>query len=234
MIDEISFVLPAYNEEDNIGIALRNCKSVAEELTERYEIIVVDDGSTDKTKLVVEEIGQNLAAVRLIVHDRNHGVATATRTGFAASQFRYIFYTDSDNQFNIRELVKLIEHAEYYDFVVGYRQNRNDPIHRAINTFLYNSMIRLFFKVPIRDVNCAFKIMKREAVERLDVSSTSSFYLAEFVIRAHQAGMTFHEVPVSHYPRISGTPTGSRPSVISQELKDLFLFIIKNRKGWGR
>jgi glycosyltransferase involved in cell wall biosynthesis len=229
MIREISFVLPAYNEADNISSVINNCLSVAVSITDRYEIIVVDDGSTDGTRGVVEALSNQFKNVRLITHDKNYGVAAATRTGFAAASYQYVFYTDSDGQFDIRDIQMLIPFAENFDFVVGYRNNRSDPIHRALNTLLYNWLIRLLFNTPIHDVNCAFKLMKRDALQRLNISSNSAFYLAELVIRATLCGMTFYEVPVRHYPRRFGKPTGSKFLIIFRELRDLVIF--RFRKG---
>lgn len=223
MTNEISFVLPAYNEADNIGSVLLTCQSVALALTERYEIIVVDDGSTDGTREVVETLSNQFENIHLIVHDKNHGVAAATRTGFAAARYHYVFYTDSDGQFDIQNIRTLIPFAKDFDFVVGYRKNRGDPIHRSINTFVYNWLIRLLFHIPIHDVNCAFKLMKRDALQSLNIRSNSAFFLAELIIRANQSGMTFYEIPICHYPRQFGKPTGNKLPVVSQELKDLFL-----------
>jgi glycosyltransferase involved in cell wall biosynthesis len=224
MIREISFVLPAYNEADNISSVIHSCLSVAASITEQHEIIIVDDGSTDGTRGVVEALSNQFKNVRLITHDKNYGVAAATRTGFAAARYHYVFYTDSDGQFDIRDIKMLIPFSGNFDFVVGYRNNRGDPIHRALNTLLYNWLIRLLFNTSIHDVNCAFKLMKRDALQRLNISSNSAFYLAELVIRATLCGMTFYEVPVRHYPRRFGKPTGSKFLIIFRELRDLVLF----------
>ena len=234
MMDEISFVIPTYNEAENIDSVIKACKSVAELISKRYEIIVVDDGSTDRTREIVEHNAAENPNILFVYHEKNRGIAYATRDGLATAQFKHIFYTDGDGQFDMGEVHKLLPYCGDYDFVIGYRVNRSDPIHRRINAFLYNQFILWLFHLPVRDVNCAFKLMKKKSLSSLAVRSNSAFYLAELLIRAVQLGMTIHEVPVRHYPRRFGRPSGSNIGVITRALRDLLLFFFKQRIDDGK
>ena len=234
MMNEISFVIPAYNEAENIDSVIRACQSVTKRISERYEIIVVDDGSTDRTREIVERIAEGDQNVLLVHHPKNQGIASATRDGLAAARYEHIFYMDGDGQFDIYEIHKLLPYCMDFDFVIGYRINRHDPIHRRINAFMYNQFIRFLFHLPLQDVNCAFKLMKKKSLNSLRIHSNSAFYLAELLIRAVQSGMTIHEVSVHHYPRCFGRPSGSNIRVITGALRDLFLFLFKWERDDGK
>lgn len=229
-MDEISFVIPAYNEAENIDSVIRACKSIAECISRRYEIIVVNDGSTDRTREIVEHIAAEDKNVLLVHHEKNRGIAYATRNGLAAARYQHIFYSDGDGQFDLSEIHKLLPYRRDFDFVVGYRINRCDPIHRRINAFLYNRIMRWLFHLPVRDVDCAFKLIKKKSLSSLTIHSNSAFYLAELLIRAVQSGMTIHEVPVHHYPRRFGQSSGSNMRVITRALGDLFLFLFQTEE----
>jgi glycosyltransferase involved in cell wall biosynthesis len=229
MMDEISFVIPVYNEAENIDSVIRSCKSIAQSISKRYEIIVVNDGSTDRTRDIVEGIAAEDNNVLLVHHEKNRGIAHATRNGLAAARYQHIFYSDGDGQFDLSEIHKLLPYSENFDFVVGFRTNRCDAIHRRINTFLYNKIMHWFFHLPVRDVDCAFKLMKKKSLDSLTIHSNSAFYLAELLIRAIQSGMTIHEVPVHHYPRRFGQSSGGSMMVITKALRDLLLFLFRQK-----
>ncbi len=235
MIREISFVIPAYNEEDNIASVVAACKSVAERISRNYEIIVVNDGSTDRTRETVENLVAEDPHILLVNHATNRGIAETMRTGFAATRYQYIFYTDGDCQFDVSEIKMLLPYCQDCDFVVGYRTHRADPIHRKITAFLYNFLIRRFFHISVRDVNCAFKLVKRESLCKLTVRANSAFYFAELLTQAIRSGMTVCEVPVRHYPRRFGRPTGNNIGVVIKALYDLVSYLLSaDQPGFSR
>lgn len=230
MIDGISFVIPAYNEEKNVAAVVAACQGIAPRVSRNHEIIVVNDGSTDRTRAIVENLGAGDSSVLLINHNNNRGIAAAVRHGFAAARHPYIFYTDGDGQFDLNEITELLPHCRDFDFVIGYRINRADPPGRRIAAFFYNLTIRWLFAVTVRDVDCAFKLIKRKRLAKLAVGSNSVFYFAELLIRAAQSGMSIREVPVHHYPRPFGQPTGNKIGVVLKALRDLARYLLIEHK----
>jgi glycosyltransferase involved in cell wall biosynthesis len=229
MIDDISFVIPAYNEEGNIASVVLSCCSVGEIISQTFEIIVVNDGSVDDTAKVVKDISERNQHVVLINHKTNRGIATAVMTGFAAARYTHVFYTDGDGQFDVNEITDLLPYCQDYDFVVGYRAQRADPLNRKLNGLLYNLLVRSLFRIPVKDVDCAFKLMKTSSLHSLNACSDSAFYFAELLHGAIKAGMTVREVPVSHYQRLSGRQTGANPRVVIKALKDLVKYQLAHR-----
>lgn len=229
MIDGISFVIPAYNEVGNIGQVIADCLNTAQRISRHYEIIIVDDGSMDGTTGRIREMALTNPDIVMIRHENNMGVGAATRDGLASARYPYVFYMDGDGQFDVREIERLLPYHQDYDFVVGYRTSRADPGHRRFNTFLYNSLIKILFRLPVRDVNCAFKLIKRESLRRLSASSHSAFYLAEILVAAKRQGMSFMEIAVSHYPRKTGRPTGAKPNVMAEAIKDCLIYRLKRK-----
>lgn len=174
-------------------------------LTDDYEVIVVNDGSSDGTAALLDELACQHAQVRIIHHPRNRGYGGALRTGFAQATKDLVFYTDGDAQYNVQELTKLLPlMVEGVDVVNGYKIKRSDSKRRVALGLLYKLLARLFFRLPIRDVDCDFRLMRRPALQAIDLVSTSGVVCTEMVYKLHKAGCRFTETPVHHYPRLHG------------------------------
>lgn len=221
MISSLSCVVPAFNEERNIVAVVEGLLRAACRVSPgAHEVIVVDDGSGDGTRRVVSGLAEREPAVRLLHHPTNRGVASATRTGFRAARNDWVLYVDGDGQFDADDLDRLAPLTETADLVAGYRVDRADPPHRRWNAALYNRLLRLLFGVVVRDVNCAFKLLRRDRLAALECRSDSAFFLAELVIRAQRAGLRIVEAPVHHRPRRYESSSGARPSVVVPALVD--------------
>ncbi|MCX6809705.1 MAG: glycosyltransferase family 2 protein [Candidatus Berkelbacteria bacterium] len=218
----ISIFFPAYNEEENIGALLGETLREAKLITDDFEIIVVDDGSKDKTAAKVRDWAKKDKRIKLVCQKKNSGYGAAVWAGFQASKKNLIFFSDSDRQFKMKEIKNLIRHIGKHDAVVGYRNPRRDPAMRLLNAWGWKMLIRRIFKFKIRDVDCAFKLFKADKVKNIKVKSRGAMFSAELMIRLFASGAKIIQVPVGHYPRKAGKPTGASPKVIKKAFIELF------------
>jgi glycosyltransferase involved in cell wall biosynthesis len=217
----ISVVLPAYNEEENIERQVRSVNDVLRALRfDAYEILVVDDGSSDGTRAICEALGADVPKLRLIVHEVNRGYAQALRSGFTTATMPLVFYTDSDNQFDVRELKNLLAAIDDYDLVCGFRIYRYDPVSRLILSWGYNLLVRVLFRIRVRDVDCAFKLFRREIFDRIHIESRKFFVDTEILAKASKLGLRMTEIGVRHLPRTAGQST-VRPSHVVSTLREI-------------
>jgi glycosyltransferase involved in cell wall biosynthesis len=217
----ISVVLPALNEEENIGPLLDQMLGVLPDLSDRFEVIVVDDGSTDST---VEEVSKYLRShhpqVRLLRHAVNRGYGAALCSGFDAATGELLFYTDADRQFDIAELRYLLPLMDDADMVLGFRVYRYDRVLRSIVSWIYNRIVNILFRVRVRDIDCAFKLFTAEVWDQADVESTDFFFDTELVARARKWNFRIQQKGVRHYPRVAGRTTVS-PSDVPNTLRTI-------------
>lgn len=218
----LSVFFPCYNEEKNVEKLVRDAQRFLPSIVADYEIIVIDDGSTDMTATITKKLSEKDPHVRLIRHETNRGYGAALRTGFENSLKDYIFFTDGDNQFDIKELTNLLSYIHNFHIVVGYRIKRQDNFMRLVNAWSFKILIEILFGLKIKDLNCAFKIFKREVIENVKMESTGALINAELLISAMKRGYKMREVGVSHYPRLWGSQTGANPRVIIKAFNELF------------
>jgi dolichol-phosphate mannosyltransferase len=219
MARELSVVLPAYNEQETLRTVVDGAVEALEPLVGDFEIIVVDDGSTDGTnELLRELIEANRPRVRGLVHAHNRGYGAAIKTGFEAARKELIFYTDADGQFDVSDLSHFIPLIDEYDVVVGFRVYRYDTVVRSMLSWVYNLLVRILFRVKVRDVDCAFKLFRREVLEAITIESDDFFVDAELVAKTRRWNFRLLEKGVRHYPRLAGETT-VRASHIPQTLK---------------
>lgn len=226
-LKSLSVVLPAYNEADNIGPMLEETIQTVSALADAYEVIVVNDGSSDATAQIVQSFSQRHPQIRLVQHESNQGHGAAMFDGLIRARHDWIFLLDSDRQFDPREVSKLIAFSDAADLIVGYRAPRRDPLARKLSSTGWRMLVTLLFGYTARDMNCAFKLIRRSVVERLkrDARSRGAAFNAVLFVRARKANYTVQEVPLTrHRPRLAGCPTGNRPDVILRALKELVLF----------
>lgn len=204
----ISFFFPAFNDEDTVQKLVEDAIDVLESVSNDYEIIIVDDGSVDNTGKVADEMAKKYSKVKVVHHLYNIGYGAALKTGFATSKYELIFYTDGDHQFDPRELEKLLPWIDEYDIVSGYRVDRADSRTRKIASKLYNLIIHLLFRIRFKDVDCAFKLLKREVVQTSgQYTNNGAFICAELFFRAIRQGYRIKQLPVHHYAREYGKST---------------------------
>lgn len=213
----ISVVLPAFNEEECIDKATRDAAEFLGRRFDDWEVLVVDDGSADDTSSIVQGIAADEARVKLLRHQQNAGYGRAIATGFEAARGELVFYTDADNQFDIRELADMVPLTGDADAVFGFRVYRYDSVLRCILSWGYNRLVRVLFRVRIRDVDCAFKLFTRKVVDKMTIDSCDFFVDTELVARTARLGFTSVEKGVRHYPRTAGHTT-VRPSHIPRTL----------------
>jgi glycosyltransferase involved in cell wall biosynthesis len=219
----LTLFFPAYNEEENIAEAIESSRDalMSSPYIRDWEIIVVDDGSRDRTREVAESIAADCPQVRVISHGENRGYGAALRTGFDSARMDYVFFTDADLQFDITDLLSLLARLGEYDVVVGYRAPRQDPFMRKLNAAVWNVLNRILFGLHIRDIDCAFKVFRRELLQNIELTSKGAMINAELLIRLARQGVSIKEVPVSHLPRVAGSPTGAKPVVILRALREM-------------
>jgi dolichol-phosphate mannosyltransferase len=204
----LSVVLPAFNEEANVGPMIEAALATLPALAERYEVIVVDDSSSDATAAGAEDwVRRHHPAVRLLAHDRNRGYGAAIRTGLRHARHDLVFYTDADRQFDIAELRSFLPLARDHELVIGFRRNRHDPLLRSVFSGVFNAIVRVLFAVKARDVNCAFKLMRRNELEELRLQSDDFFIDTEILAAARRSNFRIAQLPVTHYPRQAGEST---------------------------
>jgi len=204
----ISIILPLYNEEENIAKVIRKVIEVLKSITDRYEIILVDDGSIDKTPGIIKELQQHNKYTHCVRHDTNLGYGAALASGFHVAQHDLLFFMDADGQFDISEIKHFISFIESYDFVIGCRIKRSDPWYRVFIGNCYSWLIRKLFKLNVKDINCGFKLFKRLVFSVIKIKTTGLLVNAEMLVKAKSAGYSIKEIGITHYPRLKGKQKG--------------------------
>ena len=234
----ISFFCPAYNEEKSIPLLIPKVSALLSSLTEAYEIIIIENGSRDKTALVADELAGKYRGVRVLHYEKGLGYGGALVEGFKHSKYDYVCYTDGDNQYNVDEFRDGFRLMGDADIASGYARSKAVSTYRKAQSNIFNLLIWLLFFFRIRDINCSMKIYKRKVLDTIEIKSLSAFIDAEMLLRAHHAGFTIAQFPVTHYERIAGTAIGSKPSVIIGTIVDMLKFrlrtVVKSPDGRAR
>ena len=217
----LTIVFPARDEERNIGVALDAALAIAPKLCGDLEIVVVNDGSRDGTARALDRRRAEDRRIRVVQHHSNRGYGAALRSGLREARGELVFFTDSDLQFDLSDLVPLLSHTQTFDIVAGYRAPRRDPPGRRILAALWGLVVRVLFGLRVRDIDCAFKVFRREVIEAIPIASIGAFVNTEILVRAACAGYRVQQVPVSHRPRRHGRQSGARPRVILRALVEL-------------
>jgi len=221
-VPELSVFFPAHNEEANVRATTESILQVLPEVAERYELLIVDDGSTDATPRLADELSGLRPNVRVIHHATNRGYGGAVRTGLYNCRFDLISYIDGDGQFDFGEIRGFLPYIDQYDLVIGYRAQRQDSVRRSLNARAWGMLMRILFGLKVRDVDCAFKLIRRRDLQALTrLRSDGAMISAELLIRSRNAGLRMKELPVNHYPRRAGAQTGASPRVILKAFRDL-------------
>jgi len=227
----LSVFFPCYNEEENVRRVVGRAKEVLEGMGADYEIIIVNDGSSDRTGQIADELAARDSQIKVIHHKPNRGYGGALQSGIRAARKEIVFFTDGDGQFDIGEMPALLPMMRECDIVCGYRLNRSDPLIRRLNGWLWTKLVCLLFGMRIRDIDCAFKLFKREVFDDIRMSSSGALISAEILARATRRGYRITQAGVHHYPRTAGSQTGASPKVIVRAFKELFSLYNRIRKG---
>jgi glycosyltransferase involved in cell wall biosynthesis len=225
-VARLSYFFPAHNEEANVAGLVEEALAVLPSLAETFEIIVVNDGSRDRTRAIADELtAAHPGVVRAVHHPVNRGYGGALRSGFGAARYELVAFTDGDRQFQVADLGRLtarLVESDAPDVVVGHRIERADPLIRRIYARAYRLANRLFFGLRVTDVDCACKLFRREALDGIRVDSDGAFFSAELLIKLRASGRLVVEVGVPHYARTAGSPTGAKPQVILRAVRDFW------------
>jgi len=229
-MNSISVFFPCYNEQENVAHTVEKALAVLEKTGCDFEIIIIDDGSSDSTGRISDEIAGTNSRIKVVHHPTNLGYGAALKSGFDAAEKDLVFYTDGDGQFDICELPPLMSLMDKYDIVSCYRLNRRDNLIRKINGWCWSKLTCLLFGMNIRDIDCAFKLYKREIFDNIELSSSGALIDAEILARAVRRGYRITQKGVHHYPRTAGKQTGGNLRVILRAFKELFKLYNRIRK----
>src|SRR3989344_6607210 len=224
----ISFFCPAYFDEKNLPILIPKAYKVLKENTSQFEILIIEDGSPDKTDKVADNLAKKYAPyVKVRHHEKNLGYGATLKDGYIyANKYEFVLYTDGDNQYNIEEVVKFLPYLKDSDAVIGFRTKRALKLSRQIQTRVFNWLVRLFFRIKVKDINCAMKIVRRKTLDNIKLTSDGGFIDAELLIKLYRKNYAIKEIEVKHYPRKFGKASGGNPKLILETITDMMKFYL--------
>ncbi len=221
-LSSLTIFFPCYNEEANVERTTQAALCAGQRLTDDLEVIIVNDGSKDRTGEIAERLSLLNPVVRAVHNNPNLGYGGALQRGFREARKEWVFYTDGDGQFDFEEIDLLLPLMEKYDIISAYRLDRKDPFMRKFNAFGWTALVNLAFGLGIKDIDCAFKLFPRTLFEEIEMKSMGALIDAEILARAKRRGYSIGQVGVHHYPRTAGEQTGANLSVILRAFRELF------------
>lgn len=234
-LPELSIFFPLWNEEENVESVVSQAIAIAPQIAERFEVIVVDDGSSDSTRKIAEQIAEKNKNVRVVSHQPNRGYGAALKEGFANSRFEYIVFMDGDRQFDFSEVEEFVEKIQYADVVIGYRKQRQDR--KIFKRLLLMNLLKIWdhalFGFGFKDIDCGFKMFRRSAIDAISpLRSEGAMITTEILAKARLKKLRIEQVGVTHYPREHGIQTGANIPVITRAVLESFILWldIKNRR----
>ncbi|MBU3956805.1 glycosyltransferase family 2 protein [Patescibacteria group bacterium] len=234
-VKELSVFFPAYNEEDNIKTTVTKAIKILPKVAKKWEIIVIDDGSTDKTGEIVEELIKKEPRIKMITHTPNRGYGATIKSGVYNARYELIAFTDADGQFDFSEITKFIkeQHQSKADLVIGYYLKRAEPFYRIlISKILWELPVFLLFGLRARDIDCGFKLISKKVIDKIPrlEAERGPFITTELLVKAKKEGFKISQVGVHHYPRKAGQATGITLKVALSGYVDLLRFYRKLKK----
>jgi len=224
-LSSLTLFFPAYNEAGNIAECIKQANQIAKQVADRYEIIVINDGSTDTTKQIVTRLLEKYSNLRLI-NQHNKGYGGALKRGFKKAKYEWIFFSDSDLQFDFAELHTFIAHTQNSKLILGYRKNRAEGLKRQLlaSALKIWNRVLLGFPSKIKDIDCAFKLIHKDVLKLTGaLISDGAMVSTEFLLKAYRLDIEFTQIGVTHYSRAHGNPTGSSAKVILKAVRDTFI-----------
>lgn len=231
MLDQkLSLVLPAHNEADNIEAVVCRGMSVLPRVVADYEIIVVNDGSRDRTPSIIDQLAATHSHVKAVHHRENRGYGAALTSGFAEASGNLIMFMDADRQFDISDITALVPYVAHYNIIAGYRIRRQDALYRRVYGKLFGLVAWALFGIHMRDVDCAFKIYRADLLKNLRLSAPGALINTEMLARSRAKGATIAQVGVRHYPRLAGQSSGGSPRVVFRAMGETVRLWLALRK----
>jgi len=222
-VEEISIFFPFWNEEKNIEKVVKNAAGVARKIAGKWEIILVDDGSSDDTLKIAKKLSSEIPNIRIVSHDSNRGYGASLRSGFENARYDLVVFTDGDGQFDFDQVERFFNKIEYSDIVVGYRKKRHDNPIRHVLMNLLKIWDLFFFRFYFRDIDCGFKMFKREALAQImPLKSEGAMITTEILAKAKKKKLKISQVEVSHFPRIYGDQSGGNLRVVIRAIRESF------------
>jgi len=227
----LSLVLPVHNEADNLAWLLPHIAEVLPGIAVRYDVVIVDDGSSDGSGEVATSLAARLGMrVRVLRHETKSGYGITVGDGLRAATGEFVAFTDADGQFEVADLALLVPLLDHADLAAGWRRQRRDAWARSVVSWVFNSLVAVLYRLPYRDVDCALKLMRREVLDSLTLEARSALLNAELFYKARYAGWRIAQIPVAHHPRVAGRRSGARPRAILRAIKELVLFRVRIRR----
>ena len=221
----LSVFLPAYNESECIEKSVLESISVLEGITSDWELIVVDDGSTDNTSQILKNLASEYPKLNVVCLSENSGYGNALRIGWSKCSKEIVFYTDSDIPIDMNDIKKGIPLMEKYDIVIGYRIDRNETFLRAVYSRIYNLVVRCLFSVKFRDINFSYKMIRREALQKIKLGSSRGVFIdGEFLAEAVRNNFRITEIPIEYTARTTGKATLGHPKVVLRTIGEIYRY----------
>lgn len=229
-LPSLSIFFPSYNDAKSLPQIIKKAYNIGPKVAKRFDVTAVNDGSTDDTQIVLTKLKQKYNSLNIIHHEKNQEYGGTLQSGFKNAKGEWIFYTDGDGQYDPRELTLLVDAlTEYTDVVNGYKLTRSDPVIRKMLGSLYNWFLHIIYKLPISDVDCDFRLIRRSMLRKINLTRTSGIICLELVLKLKKAGARFKEVGVHHYKRPFGGSQFFIPKNVLKILYDNIIFYMESK-----
>jgi glycosyltransferase involved in cell wall biosynthesis len=221
-VTRVSLCFTAYKDERTVRTVAEKALKLLPSVSDEYEIIIVDDGSPDRSGEIADELARQDACIRVIHHPKNLGYGAAVRSGLAASRFNYVCLTDGDDEYEIEDFRRLLGLRDYYDLVITFRYKKIYSNRRIFISWVYNKLLRFLFRTPFRDISTGLRMVRKSILEEIELEATSSFIGAELAIKAMLKGYRIGEVGIQTFPRTFGSGSSTSLRNILATMRDLW------------